>query len=300
MPSIRLVPAELDALHGLPFAAVALYVLAMRPRADFRTGTLGHPTRISWQALSEWCRVESRQGVSEERLSEWQLRRLVEHLERAGLVVRRAAANDRTKSLVFRLPLMDADSSVQKNPAGMSAGNPAGVSQSEKQPNPAGNPAGNPAPHPEPRFSNETSSSSSPSPDVETTADEDDDDELHYPQTLTPAQLASARRKVRALPKGVRQRAVDELTGYLMARASQGNPIRSPLAYLGRIIESAAKPGWEPAHADDIAARREAAIRARETQPAQPHAAGGALRQRGEGAASAIESMKANLRRARP
>lgn len=297
MTSIKLCPAELMALSGLPFAAVALYVLAMRPRMDYRTGMLGNAPRISWQALSEWCRVESRQGVAEERLSEWQLRRLADHLERAGLVDRRSATNERTATLVFRLPLADRDSSVQKNPAGMSEGKSAGVPQREEHPNPAGMSAGKSAGHPEPRFSNETSSSSSTSVDVETVADDDDEPGLIYPQTLTPSQKASAARKVRSLPKGVRQRAIDELTGYLIARSSQGNPIRSPLAYLERIITSAQAAGWEPAHADEIAARRESAIRARETAPATPHAAGGAPRVRGEGAAGAIASLKAQLMR---
>jgi len=298
MTSIKLCPAELMALSGLPFAAVALYVLAMRPRMDYRTGMLGNAPRISWHALSEWCRVESRQGVAEERLSEWQLRRLADHLERAGLVDRRSATNERTGTLVFRLPLADRDSSVQKNPAGISAGKSAGVPQREEHPNPAGMSAGKSAGHPEPRFSKETSSSSSTSVDVETVADDDDDEPgLIYPQTLTPSQKASAARKVRSLQKGVRQRAIDELTGYLIARSSQGNPIRSPLAYLERIITSAQAAGWEPAHADEIAARREAAIRARETAPATPHAAGGAPRVRGEGAAGAIASLKAQLMR---
>ena len=298
MTSIKLCPAELMALSGLPFAAVALYVLAMRPRMDYRTGMLGNAPRISWQALSEWCRVESRQGVAEERLSEWQLRRLADHLERAGLVDRRSATNERTGTLVFRLPLADRDSSVQKNPAGMSAGKSAGVPHREEHPNPAGMSAGKSAGHPEPRFSKETSSSSSPSVDVETVADDDDDEPgLIYPQTLTPSQKASAERKVRSLPKGVRQRAIDELTGYLIARSSQGNPIRSPLAYLERIITSAQAAGWEPAHADEIAARRGAAIRARETAPATPHAAGGAVRMRGQGAAQGLTDLKSLLRR---
>jgi len=298
MTSIKLCPAELMALSGLPFAAVALYVLAMRPRMDYRTGMLGVAPRISWQALSEWCRVESRQGMAEERLTERQLRRLADHLERAGLVDRRSTTNERTATLVFRLPLADRDSSVQKKAVGMPEGKSVGVLHREKQPKAVGMPEGKSVGHPEPRFTDETSSSSLPSVDASQAADEDDDDlELIYPQTLTPSQRASAERKVRQLPKGVRQRAIDELTGYLIARSSQGNPIRSPIGYLDRIIESAKAAGWEPAHADEISARREAAIRARETQPATPHAAGGVLRMRGEGAAKGLTDLKSLLRR---
>ena len=54
--------AELSALRGLPYFVRCLYVLAIRPYMDFRTGVVGLGPRISYRALAEALYVEPHQG----------------------------------------------------------------------------------------------------------------------------------------------------------------------------------------------------------------------------------------------
>lgn len=301
MASIRLNAAELAALHGLPFGSVTMYLLALRQRMDYATGRVGENPRISWQALSEWCRVESRQGVAEERLNRWQMDRLIGHLERAGLVRRRPVRSPKDP-LVFWLPLADRDSSVRKNPAHIPAPvpapNPARPVHREEHENPAHIPeqdsAPNPAQHPEYRSSIETSSSSSTTVGGRPGGDDDDDD-LVIPQSLTPMQQASVRRLVRPL-NGRAQAVIDELAGYLDISHQAGKPIRSPLRYLAMIIEQSREPGWEPAQAPRIA---EARARYQQTATASSRGSGEAAEARGnpETAAAALAEIRKALKR---
>lgn len=272
MAAIRLSERELGALHGLPFPAVCLYVLAIRPRMDYATGIVGQRPRLSYQALSEWCRVESRQGVSEERLSRHQLSRLLQHLERAGLI-RRRPGRSAGDNLVFRCLLADRDLSVRKNPAQVSeqghAQNPAQVSHREQSRNPAQvseqNPAQNPAHHPDISVSMDTSSSSS-TIDEYNEHDDDDENRLILPSSLSETQAQAARKRVRHL-NGTAQTVLDELAGYLYQAQIRGDPIRSPLRYLDRIIASAEAPAWEPAHAAQVAASRARLLQAAAPAP---------------------------------
>ncbi len=305
MAAIRLNTAELDALHGLPFGAVTLYVLALRQRMDYARGTVGESPRVSWQALSEWCRQESRQGVPEERLNRWQLDRLIGHLERAGLVRRRPVRSPKDP-LVFRLPLADRDSHVQKNPAHIQAPlpapNPARAPHSGDEANPAHIPAPSPAPnpalHPAAGLLNQSSSSSTTIDDGQGRADDDDDD-LVMPASLTPEQVRQARRKVAGL-NGHRQTVLDELAGYLSQRHADGNPIRSPIGYLGTIVESARKPGWEPVHAPVVSAARERLRQAASSAPAplEPRSAG--KRADPDTARNALASIRSTIARKKP
>lgn len=268
---------------------------------DYARGTVGESPRISWQALSEWCRQESRQGVPEEKLNRWQLDRLIGHLERAGLVRRRPIRSPQDP-IVFRLPLADRDSHVQKNPAHDHAQdrapNPARAPHRETPANPAHedapNPAPNPAHHPGSGFPMVTSSSSTTID--EGTAAGDDDDGLILPSSLTPAQAAGARRRVRGM-NGSAQTVLDELHGYLAAAHGKGDPIRSPLRYLDRIIESAREPGWQPVHAPEIAFKRQRLMQAARNAPAP--AKPGLPGDRGDPdiARKAIEAMKSTTRK---
>lgn len=115
MTSIRLSPAELSALVGLPFVAVVLYVLGIRPRMDYRTGTVGVSPRVSWQALSEDVRVYGQPGIASETLSRFSLRRAALHLVRAGLLAIHSDSNAR--ELVFECLAADVDSSVPNKAA---------------------------------------------------------------------------------------------------------------------------------------------------------------------------------------
>lgn len=309
MAAIRLSDRELEALHGLPFAAVSLYVLAIRQRMDYATGIAGERPRLSYQALSEWCRVESRQGVAEERLSRHQLARLLAQLERSGLIRRRPSRSP-GDHLVFRCPLADRDSSVRKNPAQ----NPAQVPEhNPAQPphrgdggnpaqDPAQNPAQDPAHHPGISVPKETSSSSSTIVGGRPGSDDDDDDQrkeerndLVVPASLSPAQQAAARRQVAGL-NGRAQAALDELAGYLDIAHQAGKPIRSPLRYLHRIVEQAQQPAWEPAQASRIAEARERYLRASAASPA-PAERLQTVKASPEAAAAALAAIKTQLAR---
>lgn len=269
---------------------------------DYARGTVGESPRISWQALSEWCRQESRQGVPEDKLNRWQLDRVIGHLERAGLV-RRTPIRSPKDPLVFRLPMADRDSHVQKNPAHDPAQdrapNPAHAAHREKPPNPAHDPAPkpalNPAHHPGSGFPMDRSSSSS-TIDEGTAAADDDDDGLILPASLTTAQAAAARRRVRGM-NGTAQTVLDELHGYLAAAHGKGDPIKSPLRYLDRIIDSAQKPGWQPVHAPEIAARRDRHTQAAQNapRPAKPGLPGD--RRDPDIARQAIAAMKSTTRK---
>ncbi|RKF33376.1 hypothetical protein [Paraburkholderia fungorum] len=110
MASIKLCEAEMQALYGLGYEAIALYVMAIRPRMDFATGMVGIAPRISWQALREWIYVEPRQGVKATVPSIEAIRRIARQLEKAGLL----RCESTEKNLVFRTLLAETDSCVQK------------------------------------------------------------------------------------------------------------------------------------------------------------------------------------------
>lgn len=244
--AIRLGLREIEALAGLPFVSVTLYVLALRPRMNYSDGWVGKNPRLSWQTISEWCRQESRQGVPEIKLDRWALDRAVGHLERAGLV-RRPPIKSQRDPIVFFLPFAERDSLVRKNPAPTPAQNPAPVAHRENTPNPAHRPARNPAHHPEDRIPIVTAAAAL---DVSSAAAD-----LIAPQNLSPTTQANCIKKVQHL-NGSAQRILDELAGALADHARQGNPIKFPVRYLDRIIEEASTSTWSPAYADSIAKRR--------------------------------------------
>lgn len=94
---------ELGALQGLPLGSQVLYLRELRPRMDYATGTVGRAHRISWAGMRATLEVESRPGIAGEMPSREQVRRLVGHLERVGLVV--LISNMEGKQLIMRLPM---------------------------------------------------------------------------------------------------------------------------------------------------------------------------------------------------
>lgn len=119
MPAILLTEAELHALKGLPHPAIALY-LALRARMDFRTGIVGAPVGISWQALVEDLYVEPHSGPVQRSPGREAVRRICGWIERAGLVVLRS--NAAQAQLLFLLPkaklLSRARNHPDRNPTG--------------------------------------------------------------------------------------------------------------------------------------------------------------------------------------
>ena len=285
--AIRLGLRELEALAGLPFVSVSLYVLGLRPRMNYADGWVGRNPRLSWQALSEWCRQESRQGVSEIKLDRWALDRAVGHLERSGLV-RRPPVRGQRDPIVFFLPFAERDSSVRKNPAPNHVHNPARASHRETTPNPAHIATPNPAHHPEDRKPVVTAAAAL---DVSSAAAD-----LIAPQSLTATAQRNCIARVQNL-NGSAQRVLDELAGAIADHARQGNPIKFPLRYLQKIIEEASTPTWSPAWADSIAERRLAEDRRRSSEPARQEQDGSDARPKNrETARAALQQIKESLK----
>ncbi|MBT2180503.1 hypothetical protein KKP06_22055 [Ralstonia pickettii] len=110
MPALKLNEAELSALSGLDYAAICMYVMAIRPRMDFRTGAVGLAPRISWQALKEWLYIEPRPGVKATIPSIEAIRRMAQQLVKHGLL----RIGSRDKQLIFFCLLADTDKHVRK------------------------------------------------------------------------------------------------------------------------------------------------------------------------------------------
>jgi len=284
--AIRLGLRELEALAGLPFVSVALYVLGLRPRMNYADGWVGRNPRLSWQALSEWCRQESRQGVPEIKLDRWALDRAVGHLERAGLV-RRPPVRGQRDPIVFFMPLAERDSSVRKNPAPNPAHNPARAAHRENTPNPAHSHTPNPAHHPGDRITVVTAAAAL---DVSSAAAD-----LIAPQSLSATAQSNCIARVQHL-NGSAQRVLDELAGAIADHARQGNPIKFPVRYLQKIIEQASTPTWSPAWADSIAERRLAEERRKSSEPTRHEQDGSDARPPNrETARAALQQIKQKL-----
>jgi len=289
--AIRLGLRELEALAGLPFASVTLYVLGLRPRMNFADGWVGKNPRLSWQALSEWVRQESRQGVAEIKLDRWALDRAMGHLERAGLV-RRPPVRGQRDPIVFFLPMAERDSHVRKNPARNPAHNPAPVFHRANTQNPAHSPAPNPAHHPEDSIPVVTAAAAL---NVSSAAAD-----LIAPQSLSATAQRNCIARVQHL-NGSAQRVLDELAGAIADHARQGNPIKFPVRYLQKIIEEASTPTWFPAWADSIAERRLVEKTRKSSEPARHEQDGSDARpQNRETALAALKNIKKQLRPVRP
>lgn len=113
--AVLLSDQELAGLAGLPHAAIVLYVMALRPRMNIRTGRVGESPRLSWAGLAEWVYQEPRPGPSVRQVSTDSVRRLAGLLESVGLL--RRAPKTRPSDLVFSLPCANVISLVQNTPA---------------------------------------------------------------------------------------------------------------------------------------------------------------------------------------
>jgi len=106
----RINDLELSALAGAGAEIAHLYLVALRPRMDFRTGVVGRVVRISYQALREWTERTARRGVRYLAHDKSKLQRMLAQLEKLGLLRRLGGQYE----LVFACPLADTDSCVQK------------------------------------------------------------------------------------------------------------------------------------------------------------------------------------------
>lgn len=86
--AILLSDKELEAMDGLPHAAIALYVMGIRRYMDRSTGMSGLRSNMSWRTLAQHVYVEphqGRQGAGPVHVET--VRRLAALLERTGLIV---------------------------------------------------------------------------------------------------------------------------------------------------------------------------------------------------------------------
>lgn len=117
--AILLNDAELSALEGLPFAAVCLYVMAIRPRMDLKNGMVGVRYLISWQAIKESLYVDPAQGRTDSgALHESSIRRLSAQLEKAGLIKNSSvsSAKQSNRQLIFKCLLATHDKCLENKP----------------------------------------------------------------------------------------------------------------------------------------------------------------------------------------
>ncbi|WP_422649059.1 hypothetical protein OJJOAM_000978 [Cupriavidus sp. H18C1] len=110
MASYRINDAELDALSGEGADLFQLYVGAIRPRMDYKTGVVGRRVRLSYQALKEWTERAGRSGVRFLAHDKSKIQRMLARLEHLGLLRKVGRRGD----LVFACPLADTDSHDQK------------------------------------------------------------------------------------------------------------------------------------------------------------------------------------------
>lgn len=101
---------EDEALQGLPHATQVMYLRGIRKHVDYATGIVGVKRRISFASLEESLYVEPVQRRGETAApTKKQIRVMLDQLKRAGLIERMGA----DKPLIFRLPLLSQDNSVQ-------------------------------------------------------------------------------------------------------------------------------------------------------------------------------------------
>lgn len=110
--SIRLNDSELAALHCQRPEAWHLYVV-LKTLMDFATGMVGASRRISWKVLQTHLYVTPCQGLSDSgEPHKSKVRRTADVLSKAGLIDIRSDL----KTLLFFLPLAEADYQAQINP----------------------------------------------------------------------------------------------------------------------------------------------------------------------------------------
>ncbi len=114
MGSFRINDEEREALRGLPHLARLVYLLALRPFMDYRTGIVGLARAISWISLAEETEVWSVRGIKREKPSKGQLERSVEWLVKRKLITWDKRTNQAKGRLVFSCPLATADNCASK------------------------------------------------------------------------------------------------------------------------------------------------------------------------------------------
>ena len=115
MPKFSINEDEYDALIGQRYVYRLVYAFALRPYMDYRTGIVGIKRKVSYQSIAEDIEEWPSHGFKrEERLSVQQARKIIDGLERIGLVERNTEQNKGDRRLILKLPLATTDSCAQK------------------------------------------------------------------------------------------------------------------------------------------------------------------------------------------
>lgn len=86
MTYIQINHAETANLLGLPYLQQVTYLLGIRPYMDRRTCIVGTNRPISYQSLSDLLYIKPHSGISSGKPSRQQIRRVVQYLEKIGLI----------------------------------------------------------------------------------------------------------------------------------------------------------------------------------------------------------------------
>lgn len=260
MASIKINENEMMALSGLPHLSIVLYMLGIRPRMDYSTGTVGVRPLISWQALRENIYVEPHPGIKHEYASMEAVRRAAVWLEKAGLIEMRS--HDR--QLIFWCPLADTDKHVL-NKADRGPTDQAGRGPTGQEPHVCRVSA---VPAPQARQIKTAQADGHPvtgKADVNISssictvvglenrrAGEEEGSDFIFSKTMTSQQRAAIASKVAGMTKDQGQAVIDELTGCIQA----GN-VKNVAGLLRYFIEQVKAGNFMPDKGEAIRIGRE-------------------------------------------
>lgn len=101
---------ELAAMYGLTHIQQLTYLRGIRPYMDLQSGIVGEKRKISYQSLAEEVYVEPHQGFKVDRVSRSQMRRVIDALERAGLIKQQS----KDRQLILKCLLASRNYYIQK------------------------------------------------------------------------------------------------------------------------------------------------------------------------------------------
>lgn len=230
--AISLNDQELAALAGLPHLQIILYVMAIRPRMDFKTALVGVAPRVSWQALGEWCYIEPHPGIKGGSPDKSALRRAAEGLERAGLIRNLSERSKDKRQLVFRCLLANRDSVGRNKP--------------DTKPTPeADTPQAAPiqAVKPVRDIPATAKADKHPTSDISNLVNTSSIDisqgggGVEFASNIKPQSQRAILQYLKTIPQADKQEMVDDLAGYMIQKSGQGVPVANPAGVFRRMAE---------------------------------------------------------------
>lgn len=285
MKGVFLSLRELDALEGLPFAAVAFYVMALRPLMDAATRTVGNRHSVSWARLALAINPAPIPGVPAQRVSRQQARRIGATLQRAGLV--RITGSEVHRTLFFHCPLAS-ELSLAQNQADTRPTQQADTPHTEVKQGLGRHSkktqadtylrTKNKTPPPQPPRDNPPENAPA------TVAKAGEGGILIYPEKLPPTAKQGLGRALEGLTNA------QELLDELAARMAGGN-IKSPAKYALKLIEQARQGVFIPEQAHLVREARERQAREAQREAIERAARPASTKGSGEAARARLRSM---------